>query len=378
MNYLLTHRPIGYLGGVNTIRNDANANKDAVYVVDVPTSPHYRKLMYFDGTTWNYDHDRLDKLDTTTIFPASFQKIILNFVDDTIFIPSQISFFANNRRAFFTIPAMQQAQALNTSEIATNIVLLYVNTSTGQIFTYSSNGANDDNSIMLGWYTKDLSCMNFGSLPVTIIKNESDLVDMDALEESLLEEAMSRVVELNKNTKCLNFAFITDTHANGFENQTVRTNYNIELFKKICNLNILDFAAHGGDIISAYGMTRAEYVQTLMKSLAEYSNIDIPMYFVKGNHEVNAEDGYVEGTAVEIPQYYLMVQNRDKQNKVVNSQMPYDGYYYVDFEDAKIRVIVANVFRRADNGVNMNMGSKEEGWMYNTALNFSEKEEPNK
>lgn len=199
---------------------------------------------------------------------------------------------------------------------------------------------------------------------------------LEALRDGIADTGMATVIEHNLNRRCLNFSFITDTHANGYENAVCRASKNIELYKRVSNTEMLDFACHGGDVISAYGTSRNDYLKEYIKYFKDYNGFTVPLYFAKGNHENNAEEGYSAEMALSMSQYYMIAQQRNYGKVVVNPEAPYDGYYYVDIDDIKIRLIVLNMFRDPTGGTSMNVGTKQTNWFYNTALNFQSKETP--
>lgn len=167
----------------------------------------------------------------------------------------------------------------------------------------------------------------------------------------MLDKALKKVVSLNKRNKYLNFAFITDTHHRPTDDEYYRNSMNnMKLFKVCGDENVVDFCAHGGDIISAYGYSPDEAVVAFGDSLRTIRPMKSPLYIVKGNHDNNGSQDKDSSLYLTDVQTALLINNNMDDvvcEKVVNGVSYGDGkigYYYRDFEKQKIRVIFLNKY----------------------------------
>lgn len=184
-------------------------------------------------------------------------------------------------------------------------------------------------------------------------------------------------------------------------------------FADMANERWLDFAAHGGDIITDYGLSRDEAIEWMDDTLGIFGDIQIPVLIAKGNHEANsayyqlvtdtsnldwnnntyyvrdgisfasitedqwngADDLYVEDATPErIPdiQFTMLGQLGFAGDVVRNSNDYLGGYFYKDFDYNKIRVIVLDEYQiRGTTWVGMS--SDQLAWLGGTALVLGDK-----
>ena len=212
----------------------------------------------------------------------------------------------------------------------------------------------------------------------------------------------------NFEHKYLNFAFITDTHFGGTRYPEYDARNNMRAFADMANERWLDFAAHGGDIITDYGLTRDEAITWMDDTLGIFGDIQIPLLIAKGNHEENnayyepvtdtsnldwdhttyyvrsdisfatvTEDTwngvdqlYVEDQEPErIPdiQFTMLAQLGFAGDVERNSSDYLGGYFYKDFDYNKIRVIVLDEYQ-IRNGTRIGISSEQIAWLGGTAL----------
>ena len=228
--------------------------------------------------------------------------------------------------------------------------------------------------------------------------------------DELKDGGRATVFSHNFSSKLLNFAFITDTHFGGNRYPEYDARNNMKAFVDIANERWCDFAAHGGDIITDYGLTRDEAIKWMDDTLEIFGDIQIPLFIAKGNHEANnayyaevsdytnldwdnvtyyvrsgisfAEitqsdwDGeetlYVEDLSPQrIPdiQFSMLAQLGFAGDVERNSSDYMGGYFYRDFEREKIRVIVLDEYQiRGNNWVGMS--AEQLAWLGGTALNL--------
>ena len=212
----------------------------------------------------------------------------------------------------------------------------------------------------------------------------------------------------NFDHKYLNFAFITDTHFGGTRYPEYDARNNMRAFADMANERWLDFAAHGGDIITDYGLTRDEAITWMDDTLGIFGDIQIPLLIAKGNHEENnayyepvtdtsnldwdhttyyvrsdisfatvtentwngVDQLYVEDQEPErIPdiQFTMLAQLGFAGDVERNSSDYLGGYFYKDFDYNKIRVIVLDEYQ-IRNGTRIGISSEQIAWLGGTAL----------
>lgn len=240
-----------------------------------------------------------------------------------------------------------------------------------------------------------------------IIASNADNESVETYGIPLLDNARPVVFSHNLNKKFLNFSFITDTHYGGERYDKYVSLNNLSLFAQLANERWLDFCMHCGDIYTYYNLKRNEALTWLDDSMRHFGDINIPTLIVKGNHETNnsyrtpftgtvvptdtyyiVSDngiGWTEILGSEwdgetqlygsvdtnqcIPdhQFYMLAQNnRLPANAVLNPNDPYGGYFYVDYDKEKIRVIVVNLYTIADD--RFNLSNTELDFLANNAL----------
>lgn len=226
------------------------------------------------------------------------------------------------------------------------------------------------------------------------------------------------ILSYNKNNKNLNFAFITDTHCNGYYGGE-KADKNSKLFAKTANEKFIDFAAFGGDLYSAYNLDFNDGTNAASEMIKYLEDMDTILLPVKGNHDSNskymaladmsdldwehntyyiysnADHGYVvvtenewdgetplhEGTfpdatqAFSSTEYYTLMQTRAQDYVVRDADNPYRAWYYKDFDDQKIRVIVLDAFDKGDSETIAIHGPQLK-WFAEKALDLTNKPTP--
>ena len=236
--------------------------------------------------------------------------------------------------------------------------------------------------------------------------------------EVLLADAAAVVEKINPGHKYLNFAFITDTHINGLESfGDVSAVNNLQMIHDIGNTEWCDFIVHGGDIYTAYGTTLEEaedYIGQVKEMIGETT---APVYYTRGNHEANMKCRKIadpDSLDWEHTSYYVLgkggqyievteetwngrtrlyLEETDNEQRIsgerwvsllqssgmegtVRCPDPAGGYFYRDFEEQKVRLIVANTFDSPHGNENTGMGREQTKWLAESALNLSEKVDP--
>ena len=212
----------------------------------------------------------------------------------------------------------------------------------------------------------------------------------------------------NFDHKFLNFAFITDTHFGGTRYPEYDARNNMKAFTDMANERWVDFAAHGGDIITDYGLTRNEALTWMDDTLGIFGDIQVPLLIAKGNHESNnayyepvtdtsnldwdhttyyvrsdisfasvtentwngVDQLYVaDATPERIPdvQFTMLAQLNFAGDVVRNSSDYLGGYFYKDFDYNKIRVIVLDEYQ-VQGTTAIGISSEQYAWLGGTAL----------
>lgn len=235
------------------------------------------------------------------------------------------------------------------------------------------------------WYVLKHGVQNYEAKDIIKTLNANPAV-MD-LGRELVKAVKPDILDYNRNKKLLNFAWITDCHINGNNGNgdTIAVN-NLRLLSEISKERFLDFTATGGDMFTAYFSTIAESVANISEFSQIVGDIPIPLFNVKGNHDTNAKCMYPENEEYldwDNKVYYgyktstgafVKIKNADAWNKATYPQLYYEdttqrisasqwytmfqnnvdaifdtanptgGYFYKDFENEKIRVLVINNF----------------------------------
>lgn len=256
--------------------------------------------------------------------------------------------------------------------------------------------------------------------------NDDEVVEKYGL--PLLDNMRAEVIEHNLNNRFMNFAFITDTHSEG-THQIFDLNAfkNMKLFRIFCNEKIVDFGIHCGDLYTDYGTSREEALKLIDSSTQILCDIECPMFFVKGNHDNNGKgrieaditnldwnnkiysvakvtnyglknasftyervyedtwdgkstlyEGYgVKSLNITKYQYYLLTQKLADNEVTRSSTDPYGAYYYKDYDELGIRIVVLNFYDREARDETLGyweaggLSTVQKTWLSETALNTS-------
>lgn len=165
--------------------------------------------------------------------------------------------------------------------------------------------------------------------------------------QNTIAQAREKVLEYNLHDKFINFLFITDIHFDGKTEDVRCAKVNLEHFVSACNEGYCDFAAFGGDVYSAYGAAKGEALEYISEAKEYLDRIRIPLYMTKGNHDRNAKINQEE--TISNIQYHLLFHNHIIGDNVrFNKKDPYGNYFYADYPDEKVRIIVLNYYDAQD------------------------------
>jgi predicted phosphodiesterase len=202
---------------------------------------------------------------------------------------------------------------------------------------------------------------------------------------------LSTKILKEQSSSNITFEFITDSH---YDERSIYRETALEHFeeaKQLANNIHPDFIVHGGDIIDGFSPKNQS-----IKNLDIATNYILkgersPVFLVKGNHDDNSYYNVrrtprsTENVIFPKEMYELTVKKyentvtRDKSN-------PEDMYYYRDFPNKKLRVIILNtndipiIYKR--NGslkykgiMQYGISNEQLNWVAHTALNFSDKKD---
>lgn len=198
-----------------------------------------------------------------------------------------------------------------------------------------------------------------------------NVIDKEYAEE-IAEEANNYVGD-DRHT----FLFVTDTHT---QNNSV---YVGDIVAEMTKLVPCRYIIHGGDIID--GLTeKKEELATLVRFNRALSESRVPVLYSKGNHDDNCI--YARNNGKAIDKYIFNREIYSRTNAFnLNIDRNDDMYYFIDDEQTKVRTIVLNGFNNPENATDgvrdedaktRNFGENQYQWLYNSALDFSTKENP--
>lgn len=192
--------------------------------------------------------------------------------------------------------------------------------------------------------------------------------------EKRIEQINDKSKEIGTNGDM--FIFITDMHNPyaPFVDKPISIRQNlraIPLIKKVLECTPCNKVFVGGDLafssLSANNTRELAYNQcrTVVNRFNEL--IDVPVYFIKGNHDDN---GYTDNTYYMDNQLYPLFNACLEKDKDVTWGDRNKLYWYVDNPIAKIRYICLNTFPRKSDGT-QSVGAEDDqkSWLKNVALN---------
>lgn len=242
------------------------------------------------------------------------------------------------------------------------------------------------------------------------------------LESSMITSALSRVNALNSNNRYLNLLFITDTHLGGtYIKYYCSPERSISLYNKIAKENIIDTCVHCGDLAVHYGTPHDVALRNIRYVLSQFRQPK-QMFLVKGNHDANwdtsnfgnaikadvnhldwenvtyyiiqefntyievnenswnhVDDLYYKDNSIEKSitdnEYSVFVNPIAPNGSVFNTKELKGCYYYKDYDEYKIRVIVLNNYPVSDFHSRNNY-TEQIKWLAEVALDLSMKDNP--
>lgn len=172
-------------------------------------------------------------------------------------------------------------------------------------------------------------------------------------------------VQKLKSIDTFTFAFITDIH------NELGHIYN---FVEFCNRGLVDVAVNGGDTII---VEMVEYlaINHFKKYHDAFSQLKVPYYGIRGNHDASVPppyDVYTEGMmSTEFANRMIYNYPLSKYNERTKN-----GYYFVDDDERKIRMIYTNSCEGKTNDFyRWDWSNEQLKWIAEKALNMTGKED---
>lgn len=181
------------------------------------------------------------------------------------------------------------------------------------------------------------------------------------------------------------FAMITDVHQFSPTADYRNADNNVLSFVKYCNEHKeLAFAYFGGDFFNAYDTDHSQAVWSLQQSHRVFDSLTIPFYTTRGNHDCNGKQRTADrkpdnSQIITDDEYYEMWSPLSEANPlrhpegiVVNAEDPKGNYYYRDFDQYKIRMVMMNAYD-SDSMEIYGFHGQQLKWLSEQALDFSQK-----
>lgn len=186
----------------------------------------------------------------------------------------------------------------------------------------------------------------------------------------------------------LEFAIITDTHQFGSTADVRMADNNVRAFVDYCNRTpSLQFALFGGDFYNAYDTRHDEGLMYLQQASQSFSGLRIPFYTTRGNHDCNGkcrlpDRSHDNSQIITDREYHELFNPLSTSSSfyrpdgiVADPENPYGNYYYRDFEQQRVRLIVLNNYDR-DSLELAGYHGQQMRWLAEQALDFRSKADP--
>ncbi len=207
-----------------------------------------------------------------------------------------------------------------------------------------------------GFFIEILTHLQSQKITVTEPIDLDDVLSrLEAIEENLLpnhfqqelDTVIDKSIAVVKNST-LDFAFITDTHGEDTTTKNRMMTY-LDIVKEYEKTGSLDFVSHGGDWTNGVMYEDIEGYRNLFRDYVKHLNsIKKPFLPLFGNHDDNSYGGtdnsnYKGKTINDIltkDDWSGIMMKPFNDGWVLDSQEPDTRYFYKDFEQQKVRVIV--------------------------------------
>ena len=175
------------------------------------------------------------------------------------------------------------------------------------------------------------------------------------------------------------FTFLVQTDTHHYDTTVHENGKNVAAFS---NFVSLDFAAHLGDIIRGYSQDEIDNPENMLNCMNDMvsrytTGAKCPVFMTVGNHDTNKMwcDKWADHTAQFTPELQKsVVYDVLKQHNGDKMNIDEDGsYYYIDFPEDKIRVVMLNTSNGIYDGTKYSnlftISDKQAEWFKTEAIN---------
>lgn len=225
----------------------------------------------------------------------------------------------------------------------------------------------------------------FGVSDIKYIRLSAKNITADSI-VTVNEEISVGTIAVDKSRVPFNIAFLTDLHWNDADKS--RMTSAAQALAAINKTATLDAVVFGGDYINNWSaISDADAKEDIAKCRKAFADaVDVPTLWLRGNHDNNPYPD-VRLTKAEIFGRISRAQNT-QVGYVSNWKDPYGCYGYMDFDNAKIRLVTVNTSDNDKFGMASlssgysalldayHIGAEQLQWFADNALDFSEKSNP--
>mgnify|MGYP003290481395 CR=1 FL=1 len=224
-----------------------------------------------------------------------------------------------------------------------------------------------------------------------ILVNHAVLESYQSEEQLYSDEYVQTVANKLNTHSGLTFTFVTDTHIDAIANYGNPSLNHLSNVTRISNLLPVDAIVHGGDLIDGlYHKYRSlNYITDAVATLVKESNV--PVLMTQGNHDDNSPylqqvQNTVEQYTTADEWYWTVTRNLEQYGIVQNPNDLNGNYFYVDFANEKVRMLVVNTndlpyvlnedgtLKYLSSSGDFAISNEQLNWIASEALDFSEKE----
>ncbi len=225
--------------------------------------------------------------------------------------------------------------------------------------------------------TNEVSCAKISNISVTVDDGKIELP------KEYSEESKALTEEIKNVDSDLNILLFSDNHS--------YSEYKYLKYPDIMSHGLIDYQIGLGDYVD-YSHISKNVAKSRLESSIELSGKETNCFYVYGNHDVgicgvNAGSDSLDVVMTPDENYELYGKHLESNDAVkTDDENPHGGYYYVDDENSKIRMIILNtsdIFNTDFEEVSyiryqqqLRVSQKQLSWFANTALDFSKKINP--
>ena len=179
------------------------------------------------------------------------------------------------------------------------------------------------------------------------------------------------------------FAMVTDLHDNDPDHYSETLEYQINAIKKLKEQGRIDFVLVGGDLTDGGFSQKSKLLDKFSAHRLAFSKIGVPVLFMRGNHDDNSYNSLVAANCIKSEEFAKRLIMNEPKNIIQSDK----AYYYRDFDDINVRVIVLDFidypwtvedgnlvyYAVGGNGVWRGYSNDQIHWLAGTALNTNKR-----